>query len=153
MQMTSTRRIAWNKSPMRPASGEVRSRTAVPVPSTSPSCSGGTPRALTKAGRNGEATPNAAYIAAYSSKKRVRVVGRRELPMAIPQTRLLLGTFEAERHSTTRADAAIDIHRIHIEKSLRHRDRTACGSYRVFTLIGKKGSAGRSPLATLECDQ
>src|SRR4029450_4203990 len=98
-------RSAWIKSPRGPASGAVSNRTAVPVPSTSPSCSGGTPRALTKAGRNGEATPNAAYIAAYSRKKRVRVVGRRESPMAIPQTRLLLGTFEAERHSTTRDKA------------------------------------------------
>jgi hypothetical protein len=57
-------------SPRRPARGAVSKRMAVPALSTSPSCAAGTPRALTKAGRKGDATPKAAYIAAYSSMKR-----------------------------------------------------------------------------------
>ena len=44
-------------------------RTAVPALSTSPSCAAGSPRALTKAGRKGDATPKAAYIAAYSRNR------------------------------------------------------------------------------------
>ena len=51
-------RSAWIKSPMRPASGAVSNRTAVPAPSTSPSCSGGNPRALKKAGRK-QSSPSA----------------------------------------------------------------------------------------------
>src|SRR2546430_14147806 len=51
---------------MRPASGALTRRIAVPAARTRPSSSGVRPRALTKAGRNGEATPYAAYIAAYS---------------------------------------------------------------------------------------
>ena len=57
-------------------------RTAVPALSRSPSCSGGTPRALTKAGRKGEATPKAAYMAAYSQRNLVSGVDQRESRMA-----------------------------------------------------------------------
>jgi hypothetical protein len=46
------------------------------APSTSPSCSTRQPRALTKAGRKGEAPPKAAYIAAYSSIHRRSAVDR-----------------------------------------------------------------------------
>src|SRR5215813_11293631 len=61
MQTASTTRSAWVKSPMRPASGALSNLTAVPAPSTRPSCSGSNPRELKKAGRNGEATPNAIH--------------------------------------------------------------------------------------------
>jgi len=53
---------------------------AVPALSTSPSCAAGTPRALTKAGRKGDATPKAAYMAAYSSRKRGNAVDRTVSP-------------------------------------------------------------------------
>ena len=53
---------------------------AVPALSTSPSCAAGTPRALTKAGRKGDATPKAAYMAAYSSRKRGSAVDRTVSP-------------------------------------------------------------------------
>ena len=76
MQTTSTTRSPCIKSPRRPASGAVSKRTAVPALSTSPSCVAGSPRALTKAGRKGDATPKAAYIAAYSSRKRGSAVAR-----------------------------------------------------------------------------
>jgi hypothetical protein len=45
VQTTSTTRIPWSASPVRPASGAVSNRTAVPAPSTSPSCSTDNPRA------------------------------------------------------------------------------------------------------------
>ena len=58
-------------------------RTTVPAPSTSPSCSADSPRALRKAGRKGEATPKAAYIAAYSSMNRGNAVDRRSSPASL----------------------------------------------------------------------
>src|SRR5512141_2012946 len=54
-------------SPRRPANDPANRRTAVPAPSTSPMCSAGSPRELTNAGRKGEDTPKAAYMAAKSS--------------------------------------------------------------------------------------
>jgi hypothetical protein len=61
----------------------------------SPSCFGGTPRALTKAGRKGEATPKAAYIAAYSRLNLLRVVDWGDSSISFPTQRsrfLGLGT-------------------------------------------------------------
>jgi hypothetical protein len=65
VQTTSTPRSPWGTSPVRPASDAVSNRTAVPARSMSPSCSADSPRGLRKAGRNGAATPKAAYLAAY----------------------------------------------------------------------------------------
>src|SRR4029450_4127282 len=79
-QPTSTRRSPWIRSPRRPARGPVSKRTAVPALSTSPSWAAGTPRALTKAGRKGDATPKAAYIAAYRRRKRGSAVDRTVSP-------------------------------------------------------------------------
>src|SRR5262249_56551777 len=74
----------------RPARGPVSKRTAVPALSTSPSCAAGTPRALTKAGRKGDATPKAAYMAAYSRRKRGSVVDRTVSPKGVVLTEFSL---------------------------------------------------------------
>jgi hypothetical protein len=83
VQTTSTARSPWSTSPVRPASGAVSNRTAVPAPSTRPSCAADNPRAWTKAGRKGDATPKAAYIAAYSSRKRGSAIDRRACPSGL----------------------------------------------------------------------
>ena len=63
-QTASSARKAWIRSARCPATGPHTSRRAVDAPSTKPSSSGPSPRSARKAGKNGEANPNALNSAA-----------------------------------------------------------------------------------------
>lgn len=71
-QTASSARKACRRSAIRPAIGPHTSRSAVAPPRTSPSSSGPSPRPARKAGKKGEAHPNALKSAEYNSINRSR---------------------------------------------------------------------------------
>ena len=75
------------KSARRPHIGPEMSRIAVPAPNKMPSCSGVSPRHWKKAGMNGEDTPKAPYMSAYSVMNRGSELTRRSVA-SMPATML-----------------------------------------------------------------
>src|SRR6476659_9001892 len=102
-QTASSARKACRRSAIRPATGPHTSRNAVAPPSTSPSSSGPSPRPARKAGKKGEAHPNALKSAQYSNINRSRT--GRSTAMDLRFSRALPGAAVVVNYSASKEDA------------------------------------------------